>query len=277
MSGKLYLVATPIGNLEDITIRAIRILKEVEVIIAEDTRHTLQLLNHLEINKKLISYHRHSEENKREGILKLLKEGKNMAVVSDAGTPVISDPGENLVKEAIKQNIEVVPIPGPCALITALIASGLDTTEFVFFGFLPVNKKNRNRKLEEIYQETKTIIVYEAPHKLVGTLKELENVLGERQIVLAKELTKLHESYLRGNIHQVLEEIQEPKGEYVILIEGANKSKVEIEKEELIKKSLEEHYLYYAGKGIQKKEIIKKIARDREVNKNEIYQYFLKK
>ena len=184
MEGKLYLVATPIGNLEDITLRAIRILKEVDIVVAEDTRQTLKLLNHLEITKPLISYHRHNEDIKVDGLIEKLKNGQSIALVSDAGTPVISDPGEIIVKEAIKNNIEIIPIPGACALINGLIASGLDSKEFCFLGFLSLNKKIRKEKLEEIKDENRTIILYEAPHKILNTLEDLQNVLENRQVVI---------------------------------------------------------------------------------------------
>ena len=272
MNGNLYLVATPIGNLEDITLRALRILKEVDIIAAEDTRNTLKLLNHFEIKKTLISYHRHNEEIKKDNILNLLKEGKNIAIVSDAGTPGISDPGEIIVKEAIKEEIEVIPIPGACAAINALICSGLDTKEFAFFGFLPLNNKLRNEKLEEIEKETKTIIIYEAPHKLENTLKDLKEIIGDRKIVVARELTKIHEEFLRGDINEIINKTKDLKGEMIILIEGAQSEKKEIYLNML---SLEEHYNYYEKQGFNKKEIIKKIAKDRGVSKNEIYIKFV--
>ena len=272
MNGKLYLVATPIGNLEDITLRALRILKEVDIIAAEDTRNTLKLLNHYEIKKTLISYHRHNEEFKKDNILNLLKEGKNIAIVSDAGTPGISDPGEIIVKEAIKEEIEVIPIPGACAAINALICSGLDTKEFAFFGFLPLNNKLRNEKLEEIEKETKTIIIYEAPHKLENTLKDLKEIIGDRKIVVARELTKIHEEFLRGDIDEIINKTKDLKGEMIILIEGAQSEKKDIYLNML---SLEEHYNYYEKQGFNKKEIIKKIAKDRGVSKNEIYIKFV--
>jgi len=275
MNGTLYLVATPIGNLEDITFRAIRILKEVDLIAAEDTRQTLKLLNHYEINKPLISYHRHNEEIKQEILIEKLKEGKNIALVSDAGTPVISDPGEVIVKEALKENIKIIPIPGACALINALIASGLDTKEFSFYGFLSLNKKLRKEKLQEIKRENKTIILYEAPHKLTATLKDLEQILENRQIVVARELTKIHEEFIRGTASEILEKYTEPKGEHIILIEG-NEIKEETEEEKLIKEmTIDEHYKYYEKQGLTKNEIIKKIAKDKGVSKNEIYQLFI--
>lgn len=273
MSGKLYLVATPIGNLEDITLRALRILKEVDIIAAEDTRNTLKLLNHFEIKKPLISNHRHNEDDREDVLINKLKEGKNIAVVSDAGTPGISDPGEVIVKKAIEENIQVIPIPGACAAINALIASGLDTKEFTFFGFLPLNKKLRKEKLEEIKNESKTSIIYEAPHKIKDSLKDLKTVIGNRKVVLAREITKIHEEFIRGNIDDIIDKSDDLKGEMILLIEGGEK---EILENVLNNLSLEEHYNVYEKQGLDKKEIIKKIAKDRGVNKNEIYKYFIK-
>lgn len=275
MSGILYIVATPIGNLEDITLRAIKTLKEADIIAAEDTRHTLKLLNHLGISKPLISYYKQNEKVKTEILMEKLIMGKNVALVSDAGTPIISDPGEEIVKVAIQNNIKVVPIPGPSALITALIASGMNAREFSFIGFLPVNKKEKDEILKEIAQDTKTLIFYEAPHKLISTLSEMENILGNRKICLARELTKIHEEFLIGEISDLLEKMQEPKGEYVIIVEGSKLSKKEIEVNKLNEMTVEEHYKYYENLGYEKKDIIKKIAKDRNVNKNEIYKLFL--
>ena len=275
MSGKLYIVATPIGNLEDITLRAIRTLKEVDIIIAEDTRQTLKLLNHFEISKPLISYHRHNEEIKVDSLIEKLQQGSNIALVSDAGTPVISDPGEIIVKEAINNNIQVIPIPGACALINGLIASGLETKEFSFFGFLSLNKKIRKEKLEEIYNENKTVILYEAPHKILNTLKDLEQILDNRKIVLAREITKLHEEFIRGTISEVLEIYKEPKGEHIIIIEGNKIKKQDIQNNLLNSMTLKQHYEYYEKQGLSKNEIIKKIAKDRNVAKNEIYKFFI--
>lgn len=269
--GKLYLVATPIGNLGDITYRAVEILKAVDVIAAEDTRQTLKLLNYLDIKKSMFSYHRHNEDFKVKKIMEFLEEGKEVAIVTDAGTPGISDPGEVAVKEAIEKNIEIIPIPGACALINALIASGLNTKEFSFFGFLPINNKNRKIKLDEIEREEKTVILYEAPHRILETLVDLKNVLGNRYVVVAKELTKLHETFYRGNIDEVINLIGNPKGEFIIMIDG----KI-VDKKELFKDmTLEEHYKYYEDHGFDKKEIIKKIAKDLNVSKNEIYQKFI--
>ena len=272
--GILYLVATPIGNLEDITLRAIKVLKEVDLIAAEDTRHTLKLLNHLEISKPMVSYHRHNEEFRCDFLIKELKEGKSVALVSDAGTPGISDPGEEIVKVCIKENIKIVPIPGACAMINALITSGIDTKEFCFFGFLPLNKKNRKEKLEEIKNINKTIILYEAPHKIKNTLEDLKKVLDEnRKVVLAREITKIHEEFIRGSIDELLLKVDNLKGEMVLIIEGNKK----IKENDLCDLSLDEHYKFYENLGFDKKEIIKKIAKDRNVKKNEIYKQFINK
>jgi 16S rRNA (cytidine1402-2'-O)-methyltransferase len=276
MNGKIYLVATPIGNLEDITLRALRILKEVDLIAAEDTRHTLGLLNHFEISKPLISYYKQNEKTKSEVLIQKALEGQNIAVVSDAGTPGISDPGEEIVKKAIENNIEIVPIPGACAFVNALIASGLNTREFCFIGFLSAVKKEKKEKLEEIKYETKTIILYEAPHKLKDTLELILEVLGDRNIVLAKEITKIHEEYIRDTVSNIVDRIDQIKGEFVILIEGSKESKKDIQQNQINEKTLEEHYKMYEDQGFEKKDIIKKIAKDRNVSKNEIYQYFLK-
>ena len=277
MKGTLYLVATPIGNLEDITIRALNVLKEVDLIAAEDTRHTLGLLNHFEISKPLISYYKETEKVKSPILVEKLLNGKNIALVSDAGTPGISDPGEEIVKEAIKNDIKIVPIPGACAFVYAPIPSGMNTREFSFIGFLSANKKEKKDKLEELKYETKTLIFYEAPHKLSNTLEVMLEILGDRNIVLARELTKIHEEFIRGKISTIIEQIVDTKGEFVIIVEGNNISKKDKEILDLNELTLEEHYKYYENTGISKKEIIKKIAKDRNVNKNEIYQYFIDK
>ena len=276
MYGKLYLVATPIGNLEDITFRAINILKDVDIIAAEDTRHTLKLLNYYKISKPLISYHRHNEDVKAEILIDKLLEGKDIAIVTDAGTPGISDPGEEVVKEAIKNNIEIVPIPGACALINALIPSGLNTKEFAFYGFLPLNKKNRKNILQKIKKEDKTVIIYEAPHKLLKTLEELFEYIGDINCVIAKELTKIHEEFFRDNISEIIKQLKKNetiKGEFIILLD-LNFNKYEKE-DSLINKTIEEQYEFYNSQGMDKKEIIKKIAKNKNVPKNDIYQKFL--
>ncbi len=271
--GTLYIVATPIGNLDDITLRAIKTLQEVDLIAAEDTRHTLKLLNHLEISKPMISYHRHNEETKADVLIEKLQEGQNIALVSDAGTPGICDPGEEVIKKCIELGIKIVPIPGACAMINSLICSGIDTKEFTFLGFLPLNKKLRKKKLDEIEKSNKTIIIYEAPHKLDTTLNDLQKILGkERKITLAREITKIHEEFIRGNIDEILQKSENLKGEIVLIIE-ANEN---CEDENVLKNlTLEEHYKFYENQGFTKKDIIKKIAKDRNMNKNDVYQKFI--
>lgn len=275
MKGTIYLVATPIGNLEDMTFRAIKTLKEVDLIAAEDTRHTLQLLNHFEISKPLISYHRHNEETKAPELIKQILEGKNIAIVTDAGTPGISDPGEEIVKQAIQNEIDVVPIPGACAFVNSLIVSGFPTKEFSFFGFLPLNKKNRKEVLEKLAKENKTIILYEAPHKLQNTLKDLLEKLGDIPVCLVRELTKVHEEKIYGMLTNIQEKCKEPKGEFVIILDLNGKQEEKVQKSDS-NMSLEEHYYFYQKMGWEKKDIIKQIAKDRNVPKNEIYQKFLK-
>ena len=271
--GILYIVATPIGNLEDITLRAIKTLQDADLIAAEDTRHTLKLLNHLEISKPMISYHRHNEETKSDVLIEKLQEGQNIALVSDAGTPGICDPGEEIIKKCIELGINIVPIPGACAMINSLICSGIDTKEFTFLGFLPLNKKLRKKKLEEIEKSNKTIIIYEAPHKLDTTLKDLQKILSKnRNITLAREITKIHEEFIRGNIDEILQKSENLKGEIVLIIE-ANEN---CEDENVLKNlTLEEHYKFYENQGFTKKDIIKKIAKDRNMNKNDVYQKFI--
>ena len=273
MNGKLYIVATPIGNLEDITLRALNILKNVDLIAAEDTRQTLKLLNHFEISKPLISYHRHNEDVKSNILIEKMKNGENIALVSDAGTPGICDPGEEVIKKAIEEEIDVIPIPGACAFVNALITSGLDTKEFIFLGFLPLNKKLRKEKIEEIRKSEKTIIIYEAPHKMKNTLIDLKEILKNRKIVLARELTKIHEEFIRKDIDELLENIDGLKGEMILIIEGTTQKDENETQLNLL--SLEEHYKYYQNQGFNKKDIIKKIAKDRNVNKNEIYMKFI--
>ena len=274
--GNLYIVATPIGNLEDITYRAINILQTVDIIAAEDTRHTLKLLNHYNISKHLISYHRHNEEEKSDDLISKLKEGKNIARVSDAGTPGICDPGEVVIHKSIEEGIQVIPIPGACAFVNALICSGLNTDTFLFLGFLPLNKKNRKQKLQEIQQSHQTTIIYEAPHKLQSTLKDLQEVIGERKVVIARELTKIHEEFIIGNIEEIIEKTKEAKGEMILLIEGAQETTLAETQEAFQNLSLEEHYSYYEEQGMDKKEIVKRMAKDRGVPKNEIYMEFCK-
>ena len=280
--GKLYLIATPIGNLEDITIRAINALKMVDIIAAEDTRQSLKLLNHLEISKKMVSYHRHNEEIRTKELIDILKEGKNVGLITDAGTPGISDPGEIIVKEAIKEKITIIPIPGACAAINAIIASGLSTKEFVFYGFLPQNKKLRKEKFEDILSQRKTIIIYEAPHRLTETLEEIYERCGNINIVIAKEITKIHENFIRGKIKNIIENIKSAgeskiKGEYIIMFEVNAERPKENEEQKIHAMKEEEQFKYYQEQGLEKKDIIKKIAKNKNVNKNIIYKMFLDK
>ena len=275
--GKLYLVATPIGNLDDITLRAIKIIESVDIIAAEDTRQTGKLLKHLGISKPMIIYHRHNEDDKKEELIKLLNEGKSIGIITDAGTPGISDPGEIVVKRAIEEGIEVIPIPGACALINGLVASGLNTKEFIFYGFISINNKLRENTFKDMKRQNKTIIMYEAPHRLLKTINDIKNQFGDIYIVIAKELTKIHEKFIRGKISDIEKVIENPKGEYIILFESNGKSEEVIEVEEVNKLSMDEQYEYYKEKGMDKKEIIKQIAKNHKVNKNEVYKEFIDK
>lgn len=275
MAGILYLCATPIGNLEDITLRCIRILGEVDIIAAEDTRHTIRLLNHFEIRKPLISYHEHNKYEKGKEIVELLKSGKNIALVSDAGMPAISDPGEELVKLCIDSDIDIIPLPGPTASLTALIVSGLSTVRFCFEGFLSSNKKERRERLQKLSNETRTIILYEAPHRLLDTLGEIKEQLGERKISVSREITKKFEETVRADISQVISIFKERtiKGEFVLIIEGMDeKELIDIELKKWDNISIEEHIKMYLRQGIDKKEAIKRVAEDRKLPKKEIYK-----
>jgi 16S rRNA (cytidine1402-2'-O)-methyltransferase len=277
--GILYLVATPIGNLEDMSYRAVRTLNEVDYIAAEDTRHTLKLLNHFDIHKKLVSYHEHNKIEKGPDIIRDLLNGKNIALVTDAGTPAISDPGEDLVKLCFEAGVTVTAIPGPAALITGLILSGQDTRRFVFEGFLPMQKKERKERLEMLVNETRTIILYEAPHKLKATLNDLKATLNDDRILtLTRELTKKFEEVLRMTLSEAINYYKEhdPRGEYVLVLEGCSKEGL-IEKEQVLFEalSLEDHLQHYLKQGLNKKEAIKEIAKDRNKPKREIYQYFI--
>lgn len=278
MAGKLYLCATPIGNLEDITLRVLRVLEEVDLIAAEDTRNSIKLLNHYEIKTPMTSYHEFNKIEKAYQLVEKLQEGMNVALITDAGTPGISDPGEELVKIAYEAGIEVTSLPGPAACITALTLSGLSTRRFAFEAFLPKDKKERKRILEELQKETRTIILYEAPHHLIKTLEELREALGNRRITLCRELTKKYEEGQRTTIDKVLEyyKDKEPRGEYVLVLEGKTKEEVEEErKKEWETLSLEEHMQLYEQKGISHKEAMKLVAKDRGVSKRDIYQALL--
>ena len=274
--GTLTLCATPIGNLEDITYRVVRILGEVDYIAAEDTRHTKKLLNHFEIHTKLISYHEHNKMEKGKEIVEKLKQGLNIALVTDAGTPGISDPGEDLVRLARSEGITVTSAPGAVAGITALIISGQSTRRFVFEGFLPTNKKERQLILENIKNDPRTIILYEAPHRLIKTLELLLQEIGNRSVTVTKELTKRYESALTFKIEEALAyyKTEEPRGEYVLIIEGKDIRDIQEETKEAWEKlSIGEHMEIYMKEGLDEKSAMKKVAKDRGVSKRDIYAY----
>ena len=279
MSGTVYLVATPIGNLEDMTFRAVRILKEVDLIAAEDTRNSIKLLNHFEIDTPMTSYHEFNKVEKAITLIEKLKDGQNIAVITDAGTPGISDPGEELVKMCYEHGIAVTSVPGPAACITAVTMSGQACRRFAFEAFLPKDKKERRRVLEETKNETRTVIIYEAPHHLIATLKELRDVLGEdRGITLCRELTKKHEEKKKTTIGGALKsyETKEPRGEYVLVIAGKSKQEVIEEARAAFDEiSIEEHYNQYLAQGMDKKEAMKAVAKDRGVSKRDIYNALL--
>lgn len=278
MAGKLYLCATPIGNLEDMTYRVIRTLKEVDLIAAEDTRNSIKLLNHFEIKTPMTSYHEYNKIEKGRKLVERLQNGENIALITDAGTPGISDPGEELVKMCYEAGIEVTSLPGAAACITALTLSGLSTRRFCFEAFLPTDKKEKQAVLQELVDETRTIILYEAPHRLVRTLQELLETLGDRRITVCRELTKKHETAFVTRLQDALHfyEENEPKGECVLVIEG--RSREELRQEEVSKweeMSIEEHMEHYLGQGIDKKEAMKKVAKDRGISKRDVYQQLL--
>ena len=279
MAGILYLVATPIGNLEDMTFRAVRILKEVDLIAAEDTRNSIKLLNHFEIDTPMTSYHEFNKVDKAITLIEKLKEGQNIAVVTDAGTPGISDPGEELVAMCYEAGIEVTSVPGPAACITAVTMSGQACRRFAFEAFLPKDKKERRRVLEEMKNETRTIIVYEAPHHLISTLKELTEVLGEdRGITLCRELTKKHEEKEKTTLGGALQsyETKEPRGEYVLVIAGKSKAEVIEEARAAFEDmTIQEHMDMYLNQGMDKKDAMKAVAKDRGVSKRDIYNALL--
>lgn len=278
MSGTLYLCATPIGNLEDMTFRAIRVLKEADLIAAEDTRNSVKLLNHFEIKTPMTSYHEYNKIEKGHKLVERLQNGETIALITDAGTPGISDPGEELVKMCQKAGITVTAVPGAAACITALTISGLPTRRFAFEAFLPTDKKERQAVLDELKEETRTIVLYEAPHRLVKTLKLLRDVLGGRKVSVCRELTKKHETVFATTLPEALAyyEKNAPKGECVIVIEG--KSRLEIREEEKAQweqLTVEEHMEHYLSGGMEKKEAMKQVAKDRGVSKRDIYQALL--
>lgn len=278
MSGILYLVATPIGNLSDMTSRAIDTLREVDLIAAEDTRNSIKLLNHFEIKTPMTAYHEYNKYDKADYLINELLGGKNIALITDAGTPGISDPGEVFVSKCHENAVPVTSLPGCCALISALIISGLPTRRFCFEAFLPSDKKERQDIIEELKTETRTIIIYEAPHHLVKTLTELRDNLEDRQIAVCKELTKKFETINRTTLSEAVDYYtnNEPKGEYVLVLSGADKSKLVLEEQLAWQQmSLEEHMNLYLEQGIDKKEAMKKVAKDRGITKRDVYQALL--
>ena len=276
--GTLYLCATPIGNLEDMTFRAVRILKEVDVIAAEDTRNSVKLLNHFDIHTPMTSYHEFNKIDKGQYLVKRLLEGKNIALITDAGMPGISDPGEELVRMCRDAGVPVTAVPGACACVTALVISGRSTRRFCFEAFLPTDKKERRAVLEELKTETRTSIIYEAPHRLVKTLQELLNELGDRKITVCNELTKKHETGFETTLKEAVPyyEQNEPRGEYVLVLEGCSRQQMEQEAQDAWKEmSLGDHMKLYEEQGMNRKDAMKQVAKDRGVGKREIYQALL--
>lgn len=279
MAGILYLCATPIGNLEDMTFRAVRILREADLIAAEDTRNSIKLLSHFEIRTPMTSYHEYNKIEKGKKLTALLLEGKNIALITDAGTPGISDPGEELVKMCHEAGVTVTAVPGAAACVTALTISGLPTRRFAFEAFLPSDKKERREVLEELKDETRTIVIYEAPHRLVRTLEELLETLGDRQVSVCRELTKKHETVCQATLEEACAyyRAHEPRGECVLVIRGRSREEM---RRELQRKweelSLEEHMRYYADQGADRKEAMKRVAKDRGISKREVYQALLR-
>lgn len=280
MAGKIYLVATPIGNLSDISMRAIETLKNVDIIACEDTRNTIRLLNHFEIKGHLTSYHEYNKIDKAYELCEKVKEGNNIAFVSDAGMPAISDPGYELVDIAYKEGLEVTVVPGASAVVSALAISGISSRRFAFEGFLPADKNEKKEILTELSQESRTLILYEAPHRLLKTLKELFEYMGDRNIAIGREITKLHEEVLRGKLSDIIADYESEKiairGEYVLVIEG----KSLLEKREERQKSFEEisireHYEKYIAEGMDKKEAMKAVAKDRGIQKRDVYKELL--
>ncbi|MCI9487430.1 MAG: 16S rRNA (cytidine(1402)-2'-O)-methyltransferase [Lachnospiraceae bacterium] len=278
MTGRLYLCATPIGNLEDITLRVLRVLREADLIAAEDTRNTIKLLNHFEIKTPMTSYHEHNKVEKARYLVEQMEAGVTVALVTDAGTPAISDPGEELVRQCFEAGIPLTSLPGPSACVTALTVSGLPTRRFCFEAFLPVDKKERREILKELENETRTIILYEAPHRLVRTMRELYEALGDRRVSLCKELTKAFEQVFRTTFSEAISrfEREAPRGEQVLVIEG--RSRKELKAEEARNwgsLSLEEHMDYYLEQGVERKEAMRAVAKDRGISKREVYQGLL--
>ena len=277
MAGKIYLVATPIGNLSDISIRAVDTLKNVDVIACEDTRNTIKLLNHFEIKAPLTSYHEYNKIDKAYELCEKVKTGKNIAFVSDAGMPAISDPGYELVDIAYKQGLNVTVIPGASAVVSALAISGISSRRFSFEGFLPSDKNEKKEILTELSQESRTIILYEAPHRLLKTLKELFECLGDREISIVRELTKLHEEVIRGNLGKIIADYEScdiaVRGEYVLVIEGKSLLEKRSERQKSFEEiSIKEHFDKYISEGLDKKDAMKAVAKDRGIQKREVYK-----
>ena len=278
MQGKLYLCATPIGNLDDITLRVLNTLKEVDLIAAEDTRHSIKLLNHFDIKTPMTSYHEFNKVEKARVLVEKMKEGTNIALITDAGTPGISDPGEELVKQCYEAGIELTSLPGPAACITALTISGMATRRFAFEAFLPREKKERAAVLSQLVNETRTIIIYEAPHHLIRTLEELYGTLGERKLTVCRELTKRYEEKTLTTFSEILEYYKdnEPRGEYVLVIAGKTFEELKQEEQRNWENlSLEEHMEVYEKQGIGRKEAMKLVAKDRGISKRDVYQALL--
>lgn len=278
MAGTLFLCATPIGNLEDMTFRAVRILKEVDMIAAEDTRNSIKLLNHFEIRTPMTSYHEYNKIEKGHKLVEMLLDGKDIALITDAGTPGISDPGEELVRMCYEAGVAVTSVPGAAACITALILSGLSTRRFAFEAFLPSDKKERREVLEQLAGETRTMIIYEAPHRLLKTLRELLEHLGNRRVTVCRELTKRHETAFAATLEEACAyyDENEPKGECVLVIEGKSRQEIlEETRAQWEEMTLEEHMEYYEKQGIVRKEAMKLVAKDRGVGKRDIYKALL--
>lgn len=276
--GKLYLCATPIGNLEDITLRVLNTLREVDLIAAEDTRHSIKLLNHFDIKTPMTSYHEYNKVDKARHLVEQMKKGLQIGLVTDAGTPAISDPGEELVRQCYEAGVEVTSLPGPAACITALTLSGLATRRFCFEAFLPADKKERRWILKELEEETRTILLYEAPHRLLRTLEELLEALGDRRVTVCRELTKKYETAFQTTLQKALEhyEVQEPKGECVLVVEGKSIGQIKEQQARAFEDmSLEEHMEVYENQGIERKEAMRLVAKDRGIRKRDVYQMLL--
>lgn len=274
MKGKLYLTATPIGNLEDITFRALRVMKEADIIAAEDTRHTRKLLTHFDIHTPLTSYYEQNKTLKTPYLLSLLEEGKNIVLVSDAGTPGISDPGSDLAQKAIEAGYDVIPVPGPVAFVTALVASGLSTEQFVFYGFLPTKTKELKLELEKLLHETRTTLIYEAPHRILGTLRRFAEIFPNRKAVAARELTKFHEEFVRGTTREIYKHFLEnaPRGEFCLVLEGSSGEDTPIIDDEDMMDEAEVFFVSEIAAGTPKKEALKKTAQKYGLSKNILYQ-----